>query len=265
MASVPRLRPGGDPFLHGSPHLRRDASHARGRLRRCASVSTAVSRAPTAASPSSSSTRRTPSCRAVPTKILASNTTTLRPHRRVVPFRLRDGREDAPAPADAGHSTTASTALAGRAARAGLEPRTRRTSPWPRRSTCLERINPAFVNFAPGYEGTWNLKEYQAILRHLSDNSPNPANRGRVFSSCSAPAATCRASRPLVHTPSSTSRTRPAPTSPRRARGRRGPAAAPSHPPGGNGPIAVERRPVLVAGDCHPGERMRPTLFAHDK
>jgi hypothetical protein len=45
----------------------------------------------------------------------------------------------------------------------------------------LARIAPAFVSFAPGYEDTWDLTEYQAILRHLSESTANPANRGRVL------------------------------------------------------------------------------------
>jgi len=47
--------------------------------------------------------------------------------------------------------------------------------------TLKARLAPAFVNFAPGYEDTWHLQEHQAILRHLSENTANPANRGRVL------------------------------------------------------------------------------------
>ncbi len=114
-----------------------------------------------------------------PAKILASNTTTLRPHRRVVPSgfetdvktRLRPLTQklDAcliqllgPLPAPGTNPNATDIALEDAL-------------------NLLERIAPAFVNFAPGYEDTWDLKEYQAILRHLSMNSANPANRGRVL------------------------------------------------------------------------------------
>ncbi len=114
-----------------------------------------------------------------PTKILASNTTTLRPHRRVVPSgfetdvktRLRPLTQDLDA-----HLTT----LLGTLPEAGANPGPVDIS-LAEALDLLERIDPAFVNFAPGYEDTWNLKEYQAILRHLSENSSNPANRGRVL------------------------------------------------------------------------------------
>jgi hypothetical protein len=33
----------------------------------------------------------------------------------------------------------------------------------------------------PGFEDRWDVPEYKAILRHLSESCPNPINRGRVF------------------------------------------------------------------------------------
>jgi len=114
-----------------------------------------------------------------PTKILASNITTLRPHRRVVPSgfetdvktRLRPLTQQLDA-----HLVT----LAGQLPKPGENPAAINIST---EQACdlLARIDPAFVNFAPGYEDTWNLLEHQAILRHLSDSTANPANRGRVL------------------------------------------------------------------------------------
>ncbi len=114
-----------------------------------------------------------------PTKILASNITTLRPHRRVVPSgfetdvktRLRPLTQDL---------DTRLTALLGSLPAPGANQGATDIS-LADAIDILARIDPAFVNFAPGYEDTWDLKEYQAILRHLSENTSNPANQGRVL------------------------------------------------------------------------------------
>jgi hypothetical protein len=114
-----------------------------------------------------------------PTKILASNITTLRPHRRVVPAgfeievktRLRPLTQDLDARL---------TALLGSLPAPGANQGATDIS-LADALDILARINPAFVKFEPGYEDTWDLKEYQAILRHLSENTSNPANRGRVL------------------------------------------------------------------------------------
>jgi|CXWL01.1.fsa_nt_gi hypothetical protein len=114
-----------------------------------------------------------------PTKILASNITTLRPHRRVVPSgfetdvktRLRPLTQDLDARL---------TALLGNLPAPGANQGATDIS-LADAVDILTRIDPAFVNFEPGYEDTWDLKEYQAILRHLSGNTPNVANRGRVL------------------------------------------------------------------------------------
>lgn len=114
-----------------------------------------------------------------PTKILASNITTLRPHRRVVPSgfetdvktRLRPLTQDI---------DDRLTALLGALPEPGTNPGATDIA-LDDALNLLERIDPAFVKFAPGYEDTWDLKEYQAILRHLSENAKNPANRARVL------------------------------------------------------------------------------------
>lgn len=114
-----------------------------------------------------------------PTKILASNITTLRPHRRVVPSgfetdvktRLRPLTQDI---------DDRLTALLGAVPEAGTNPGATDIT-LDDALNLLERIDPAFVKFAPGYDDTWNLKVYQAILRHLSENTKNSANRGRVL------------------------------------------------------------------------------------
>ncbi|MFA6286980.1 MAG: Z1 domain-containing protein [Opitutaceae bacterium] len=114
-----------------------------------------------------------------PTKILASNITTLRPHRRVVPSgfetdvktRLRSLTQQLDA-----HLA----GLVGPLPVPGENPAAIDIST-DEACDLLARIDPAFVNFAPGYEDTWNLLEHQAILRHLSDSTANPANRGRVL------------------------------------------------------------------------------------
>ncbi len=114
-----------------------------------------------------------------PTKILASNITTLRPHRRVVPSgfetdvktRLRPLTQQLDAQL---------VSLTGPLPAPGENPPAIDISV---HEACdlLARIDPAFANFAPGYEDTWNLQEHQAILRHLSNSTANTANRGRVL------------------------------------------------------------------------------------
>ena len=114
-----------------------------------------------------------------PTKILASNITALRPNRRVVPVgfetdvktRLRPLTQDIDARL---------TELLGNLPAPGENPPATDIA-LTDATDLLARVDPAFVNFAPGYEDTWNLQEYQAILRHLSQSTPNPANRGRVL------------------------------------------------------------------------------------
>ena len=114
-----------------------------------------------------------------PTKILASNITTLRPHRRVVPSGFETDVKTRLRPLTAALDGQL-TVLVGKLPAPGENPPAIDIS-LAEACDILARISPAFINFAPGYEDTWDLKEYQAILRHLSDNTANPANRGRVL------------------------------------------------------------------------------------
>jgi hypothetical protein len=45
----------------------------------------------------------------------------------------------------------------------------------------IDLLGPTFSEFAPGFEDRWNVDEYKAILKHLSDNSPDPAQKGKVI------------------------------------------------------------------------------------
>jgi len=114
-----------------------------------------------------------------PSKILASNTTTLRPHRRVVPSGFETDVKTRLRPLTQSLDARLTTLL-GALPEPGSNPGPTDIS-LADALDILERIDPAFVNFAPGYEDTWNLKEYQAILRYLSESTANPANRGRVL------------------------------------------------------------------------------------
>ncbi len=114
-----------------------------------------------------------------PTKILASNITTLRPRGRVVPSGFEADVKTRLRPLTLALDTQIA-ALAGPLPKDGEHPGAVDIS---LADACnlLAGIAPAFVSFAPGYEDTWNLTEYQAILRHLSESTANPANRGRVL------------------------------------------------------------------------------------
>lgn len=114
-----------------------------------------------------------------PTKILASNITTLRPHRRVVPSGFETDVKTRLRPLTQAVDYRL-TALIGALPAPGTNPAATELA-LDDALDLLARIDPAFVKFAPGYEDTWDLKEYQAILRHLSENTTNPANRGRVL------------------------------------------------------------------------------------
>jgi hypothetical protein len=114
-----------------------------------------------------------------PSKILASNITTLRPRGRVLPSGFETDVKTRLRPLTLALDAQIK-ALIGSLPAAGEHPSAIEI---PLSDACdiLARINPAFVNFAPGYEDTWDLHEYQAILRHLSESTSRPANRGRVL------------------------------------------------------------------------------------
>ncbi len=114
-----------------------------------------------------------------PTKILASNITTLRPHRFVVPSGFETDVKTRLRPLTANIDSRLES-LVGSLPAPGADP-TVTDIALADALDLLERMSPAFVNFAPGKEDTWDLKEYQAILRHLSENTGNRTNRGRVL------------------------------------------------------------------------------------
>jgi hypothetical protein len=114
-----------------------------------------------------------------PTKILASNITTLRPGRRVVPSGFETDVKTKLRPLTQSVDARL-TALVGKLPEAGENPPATDIA-LTDAIALLGLINPAFVNFEPGYEDRWDLKEYEAILRHLSETTANPANRGRVL------------------------------------------------------------------------------------
>jgi len=103
-----------------------------------------------------------------PAKILASNITTLRAHRRVLPI---------------GFQTDYATRL--KSVTAAVDAKLRALNALPQDGeapgpkeislddalSVLELINPTFSEFAPGYEDTWSLDEYKAILRHLTNEA----------------------------------------------------------------------------------------------
>ncbi len=111
-------------------------------------------------------------------KILASNITTLRASRRILPV---------------GFQTDYKTRLL--PITEGIDALLKTTGPFPNDGEAplpyeislevacdlIDRMGPTFVEFAPGYEDRWDPAEYKAILKHLSDNSSDPAQRGKVI------------------------------------------------------------------------------------
>jgi hypothetical protein len=112
-------------------------------------------------------------------KILASTFTTLKPHRRLLPV---------------GFQTDYKTRL--ESVTASIDGLLTEIRPLPRVDEApnpfdveLERVLPILdlidqsfeKPFEPGYEDRWDVEEYKAILRHLSDGTRNVSNRGRVF------------------------------------------------------------------------------------
>jgi hypothetical protein len=111
-------------------------------------------------------------------KILASNITTIRSHRRILPV---------------GFQTDYKTRLL--PVTAGIDALLKSTGPFPKDGETpppyevplqvaldiIDRLGPSFVDFEPGYEDRWDPAEYKAILQHLSENSENPNQRGQVF------------------------------------------------------------------------------------
>jgi hypothetical protein len=113
-----------------------------------------------------------------PTKILASNITTLRPHRRILPVGFQTDYKTRLLPITEGIDAKLATLcnVPGPSVTPGPVDISLADA-----LDLIERLGPTFVDFDPGYEDRWNVAEYKAILKHLSDNSPNPQTRGRVL------------------------------------------------------------------------------------
>ena len=103
-----------------------------------------------------------------PAKILASNITTLRGHRRILPVGFQtDYTTRLKAVTDAVDAQLRKL----KAFPAAGEAPDPKEFPLDEALSLLELVNPTFSEFAPGYEDTWNLDEYKAILRHLTDEA----------------------------------------------------------------------------------------------
>lgn len=111
-------------------------------------------------------------------KILASNITTLRANKRILPVGFQTDYKTRLLPI-----TEEIDALL---RKAGPFPNDNITPPPYEVSldfatSIIDKLGPTFVDFAPGYEDRWNPEEYKAILKHLSENSLNPSQKGKVF------------------------------------------------------------------------------------
>ena len=115
------------------------------------------------------------------TKILASNITTLRPHRRILPIGFQTDFKIRLLPI-----TEAIDAKLAKLPNQGETPEPFDVS-LNDASEILELLAPSFVEFEPGFEDRWDVAEYKAILRHLSESCPDSAKRGRVYLLVSLP------------------------------------------------------------------------------
>lgn len=111
-------------------------------------------------------------------KILASNITTLRANRRILPI---------------GFQTDYKTRLL--PITLSIDEFLKKAGPFPQDGEApppyevsldlacdlIDRISPTFAEFAPGYEDRWNPAEYKAILQHLSHSSQDIAKKGKVL------------------------------------------------------------------------------------
>lgn len=111
-------------------------------------------------------------------KILASNITTLRPSRRILPVGFHTDYKTRLLPITEG--IDAILKHAGPFPKDGEKPPPFEV-PLQIAFDLIDRLSSSFVDFAPGYEDRWDAAEYKAILQHLSVNSPNVAKRGKVF------------------------------------------------------------------------------------
>jgi hypothetical protein len=113
-----------------------------------------------------------------PAKLLASNITTVQPHRRILPVGFQTDYKTRLLPIT--QKIDAKLRIFGPFPRDG-------ESPDPYKVTLdqalevIEMLGPTFVDFAPGYEDRWDTEEYKAILRQLSESCINEALRGHVY------------------------------------------------------------------------------------
>ncbi len=109
-------------------------------------------------------------------KILASNITTLRAGRRILPVGFQTDYKI--------RLATITQNIDGLLKSAGPFPKDGET-PAPYEvslevaCSIVDLLGPTFVDFAPGFEDRWDPAEYKAILKHLSENSSDPHQRGR--------------------------------------------------------------------------------------
>ncbi len=111
-------------------------------------------------------------------KILASNITTLRASRRILPVGFQTDYKTRLLPIT--EDIEALLRTAGPFPKDGEAPPPYEV-PLDLACNIIDRLGPTFVEFAPGYEDRWDPAEYKAILKHLSDNSPDPAQKGKVL------------------------------------------------------------------------------------
>jgi hypothetical protein len=113
-----------------------------------------------------------------PAKILASNITTVQPHRRILPVGFQTDFKTRLLPItqriDAKLKTLGPFPLEGENPDPYQVPLTDALE-------IIDLLGPTFIEFAPGYEDRWDPEEYKAILRQLSESSHDAALRGRVF------------------------------------------------------------------------------------
>lgn len=114
-----------------------------------------------------------------PNKILASNITTLRPHTRLLPFGFQTDYKTRLHPLTEGIDNKL-VALLGKIPVAGESPQPTDIS-LDDALGLIDQLESTFVDFQPGYEETWNVAEFKAILSLLSNAAANPAMVGRVF------------------------------------------------------------------------------------
>jgi hypothetical protein len=113
-----------------------------------------------------------------PTKVLASNITTLRPQRRVLPVGFQTDFKT--------RLQTVTAQVDEKLNSMGKLPADGELPPVSEISLddaeeLIDLISPTFAEFDPGFEDRWDPDEYKAILRHLSESAPAVGKRDRVL------------------------------------------------------------------------------------